>query len=200
MEIIYAALLLNKCGKEINQKNLTNILKAAEVPYEIETVIKVVDGLQGVDIKEVLSRGFIAPVKVEEVLPEDPAGFSRFRVRLPCRREDRIPPFPLPVLEEKDGERRQRSPGTGRGKRLLHPGREFQGPALRQHPASGTEKKRLPGRFHTHIREGCLYLQDQGRALPHSGTGGKNQGRDPPEMQDRCFCREGLTKTIDFRF
>jgi len=67
LAIIYSALLLNKVGTEINQKNMTDVLKAADAPYDIETVIKVVDGLQGVDIKEVLTRGIIIPeVEVEE--------------------------------------------------------------------------------------------------------------------------------------
>jgi len=69
MEVIYASLLLNKLGREINQQNITDVLKAADAPYEIETVIKVVDGLNGVDVKEVLSRGYIMPIK-EEPEPE----------------------------------------------------------------------------------------------------------------------------------
>ena len=69
--IIYTALLLNKIGTDINQKNMTDVLKAADAPYEIEDVIKVIDGLKGVDMKEVLARGLIAPI-VEAVVEERP--------------------------------------------------------------------------------------------------------------------------------
>ena len=70
--IIYTALLLNQVGTDVNQKTMTDVLKAADSPYEIEDVIKVIDSLQGVNMKELLARGIIAPI-VEAVVEEKPA-------------------------------------------------------------------------------------------------------------------------------
>ena len=65
--IVYSALLLNRVGREINQVNITKILKAADAEYEVEDVIKVIDGLQGVDIEKELLKGFTYHMPLEEL-------------------------------------------------------------------------------------------------------------------------------------
>lgn len=90
--IVYAALLLNRVGREINQVNMTKVLKAADATYEVEEVIKVIDSLLGVDVNEVLSKGFtyhmpfddleegIPDMVFEEDEEEEPTGiFSLFQ-------------------------------------------------------------------------------------------------------------------------
>ncbi len=72
MEDIYAAILLHKIGKEINEENIKNILKAAgkEINPEEEAKIKaLVVSLKGVDIeKELESATLVQPseTKVEK--------------------------------------------------------------------------------------------------------------------------------------
>ena len=69
IEIVYAALLLNKLKKPINQLSMTKVLKAAGATYKIEDVIKLIDGLQGTSIDKLLKTVFYRPV-VEPVVIE----------------------------------------------------------------------------------------------------------------------------------
>lgn len=65
--IVYSALLLNRVGKEINQRNMTDVLRAADASFEVEDVIKLIDSLQGVDIDEVLTKGFTYHMPLEDL-------------------------------------------------------------------------------------------------------------------------------------
>ena len=60
METIYAALLLHKAGKEINEHNLKSVIAAAGI-HEDETKIKsLVASLKGVDIDAELANASLA--------------------------------------------------------------------------------------------------------------------------------------------
>ena len=52
MEYIYAAMLLHKAGKEINEENVAQILKAAGVEADQARVKALVAALSEVDIEE----------------------------------------------------------------------------------------------------------------------------------------------------
>lgn len=56
MEYIYAALLLNEAGKEINEENVKKVLEAAGVTPDEAKVKALVSALEGVDIKEVIEK------------------------------------------------------------------------------------------------------------------------------------------------
>ncbi len=69
LQIVYAALLLNKLKKPINQLSMTKVLKAAGATYDVEDVIKMVDSLQGTTIEELMIKTFTQEVK-EIIKPE----------------------------------------------------------------------------------------------------------------------------------
>ncbi|WP_440765397.1 50S ribosomal protein P1 [Natronorubrum sp. DTA7] len=61
MEYVYAALILNEAGEEINEDNLTNVLDAAGVDVEESRVKALVAALEDVDIDEAVSEAAVAP-------------------------------------------------------------------------------------------------------------------------------------------
>ncbi len=56
MEYIYAAMLLHSAGKEINEENITNVLKASGVEVDEARVKALVAALDGVDIEETIKQ------------------------------------------------------------------------------------------------------------------------------------------------
>jgi len=62
MEYVYAAMILHSAGKEINEKTLTGILKAAGVDVDETRIKALVSALEGVDIDEAIkSQQMVAP-------------------------------------------------------------------------------------------------------------------------------------------
>ena len=61
MEYVYAALILNESGDEINEANLTNVLEAAGVDVEQSRVKALVAALEDVDIEEAVETAAAAP-------------------------------------------------------------------------------------------------------------------------------------------
>jgi len=54
MEYVYAAMLLHKAGKEINEENLTQVLKAAGINADATRVKALVASLTDVNIEEAI--------------------------------------------------------------------------------------------------------------------------------------------------
>jgi large subunit ribosomal protein L12 len=54
MEYVYAAMLLHKAGKEINEENLTQVLKAAGINADAARVKALVASLTEVNIEEAI--------------------------------------------------------------------------------------------------------------------------------------------------
>src|SRR6056297_3169616 len=61
MEYVYAALILNESGEEINEENLTNVLDAAGVDVEQSRVKALVAALEDVDISEAVEEATAVP-------------------------------------------------------------------------------------------------------------------------------------------
>ncbi|GAA0658114.1 50S ribosomal protein P1 [Salarchaeum japonicum] len=61
MEYVYAALILNESGEEINEDNLTSVLDAAGVDVEESRVKALVAALEDVDIEEAIETAAAAP-------------------------------------------------------------------------------------------------------------------------------------------
>lgn len=60
MEYIYSALLLNSAGKEVNEENVTAVLKAAGTEADPARVKALTASLEGVDIKEAIKNASVA--------------------------------------------------------------------------------------------------------------------------------------------
>ncbi|WP_277552974.1 50S ribosomal protein P1 [Halobaculum limi] len=61
MEYVYAALILNETGEEINEDNITSVLEAAGVDVEESRVKALVAALEDVDIEEAIDTAAAAP-------------------------------------------------------------------------------------------------------------------------------------------
>lgn len=61
MEYVYAALILNETGEEINEDNITAVLEAAGVDVEESRVKALVAALEDVDIEEAIETAAAAP-------------------------------------------------------------------------------------------------------------------------------------------
>ena len=64
MEYVYAALLLNDAGKEINEKGLMEIVKAAGMTPDEAKAKAMVASLKDVNIKDVIKNAQTAQVQV----------------------------------------------------------------------------------------------------------------------------------------
>ncbi|MXR52022.1 50S ribosomal protein P1 [Halovenus sp. WSH3] len=61
MEYVYAALILNESGEEINEENLTSVLESAGVDVEQSRVKALVAALEDVDIEEAVEEATAVP-------------------------------------------------------------------------------------------------------------------------------------------
>src|SRR6056297_2277201 len=61
MEYVYAALILNETGEEINEDNLTGVLEAAGVDVEESRVKALIAALEDVDIDEAVDQAAAVP-------------------------------------------------------------------------------------------------------------------------------------------
>jgi large subunit ribosomal protein L12 len=61
MEYVYAALILNESGEEINEENLTGVLEAAGVDVEQSRVKALVAALEDVEIDDAVEEATAVP-------------------------------------------------------------------------------------------------------------------------------------------
>ena len=62
MELIYAALLLHKTGKEINEENLKKVISATGTEADESKVKTLIASLKGVDIEKELEAAAVVAV------------------------------------------------------------------------------------------------------------------------------------------
>jgi large subunit ribosomal protein L12 len=62
MESVYAALLLHKANKPIDEKNLEKVLTAAEIKADKNQLKALVAGLEGKNIEELIASASAMPV------------------------------------------------------------------------------------------------------------------------------------------
>ena len=67
MESIYAALLLHKAGKKITEDAVDKVLKAAGAKVDSSDITKLIAGLKGADIDEIISSAASVPVLAASV-------------------------------------------------------------------------------------------------------------------------------------
>ncbi len=63
MEYVYAALLLHNSGKEITEKDMNAVLKAAGIDADTSRVKALIAALDGVNIEEAISQASFMPVQ-----------------------------------------------------------------------------------------------------------------------------------------
>ena len=69
MEYVYAALILNESGEEINEDNLTAVLEAAGIDVEQSRVKALVAALEDVDIDEAVTEAAAVPATAAAAAP-----------------------------------------------------------------------------------------------------------------------------------
>ena len=69
MEYIYAALLLHKAGKEINESHVTKVLEAAGVKADSSRVKALTAALEGVNIDDAIKNAAPAAAPVATAAP-----------------------------------------------------------------------------------------------------------------------------------
>jgi len=73
MEYVYAAMLLHKAGKEINEENVKKVLTGADVQVDEARVKALVAALKGVNIEEAIKKAAITPVAAAPAAPAEEA-------------------------------------------------------------------------------------------------------------------------------
>jgi large subunit ribosomal protein L12 len=73
MENVYAAMLLHKAGKEINEETVTNVLKAAGITVDAVQVKALVASLSEVDIDEAIKAAPTMMAAAPVAAPTAPA-------------------------------------------------------------------------------------------------------------------------------
>jgi len=76
MEYIYAAMLLNKAGKEVNEQNLTKVLEAAGIKVDNAKVKSLIAALEGVEIEKVIEENSQVAVAATPVATTSSSGSS----------------------------------------------------------------------------------------------------------------------------
>ncbi len=61
MEYVYAAMLLHKAGKEINEAGLESILKSAGVEFDSARVKALVASIKNINIDDAIAKAAVAP-------------------------------------------------------------------------------------------------------------------------------------------
>ncbi len=71
MEYVYAAMLLHKAGKEINEQGIEGILKTAGVEYDSARVKAIVASLKNINIEEAIEKAAVAPAAATAQVKEE---------------------------------------------------------------------------------------------------------------------------------
>ncbi len=72
MEYIYAALLLHKLGKEVNEESIKSVLSAAGIETDESKIKSLIASLKGVDIdKELESASLVAAAPASGEKPKE---------------------------------------------------------------------------------------------------------------------------------
>ncbi len=79
MEYVYAAMLLHKAGKEVNEDSVKKVLEAAGVAVDAARVKALVAALQGVNIDEAIEKAAVVSAAPAAAAPagDAPAGEAK---------------------------------------------------------------------------------------------------------------------------
>ncbi len=65
MEYVYAALLLHKLGKPVNEENLTSVVQAAGASPDVAQIKALASALSEINIDEALKSASVAPMPAQ---------------------------------------------------------------------------------------------------------------------------------------
>lgn len=91
MEYVYAALLLDAAGKEVNEKNILEVVKAAGLHPDEAQAKAVAASLKGVNIKDVIKNAQIMQVQApaqQQAAPQAQAGGEAKRQKAESKEEE----------------------------------------------------------------------------------------------------------------
>ena len=77
MEYVYAALLLHKLGKDVNEDNINKVVQASGAEVDASKVKSLVASLSGVDIEAELANAVVASAAAPSAGGEAPAGEAK---------------------------------------------------------------------------------------------------------------------------
>ena len=69
MEYVYAAMLIHKAGKTVDEATVKKVLEAAGVTVDQARVKALVSSLEGIDIDEAVKNAAVAPVAAPAAAP-----------------------------------------------------------------------------------------------------------------------------------
>ncbi len=73
MEYVYAALLLHKAGKEINEENMKKVISAAGIEPDEGRIKAIVAALEGKNIDEIIANAVVAAPAAAAAAPAQAA-------------------------------------------------------------------------------------------------------------------------------
>jgi len=111
MEYVYAALILNESGAEINEENLTDVLDAAGVDVEESRVKALIAALEDVDIDEAVAEAAVPAAGGAGAAPAAEGGEEEAE----GGEEEAEEELPETADEEDEGEEEEEASGEGLG-------------------------------------------------------------------------------------
>jgi len=88
MELIYAAMLLHKAGKEINEANVKKVIEAAGIKKDAGEIKALVSALDGVDMEKAIKEAAAAPVAAAPAAEAPAAGGEKKEEKKPEASEE----------------------------------------------------------------------------------------------------------------
>lgn len=102
MEYAYAALLLNEAEKELNEENITRVLKAAEIDVNSSRVKAMVAALEDIAVDDVVTEMTEQTMEDVEAEPRDNRGETDDEPALSADQDAEAPEDDTPALGEED--------------------------------------------------------------------------------------------------
>jgi large subunit ribosomal protein L12 len=110
MEYVYAALILNESGAEINEENVTDVLDAAGVDVEESRVKALIAALEDVDIDEAVAEAAVPAAGGAGAAPAE-GGEEAAEAEEEEEAEEELPE----TADEEEGEEEEEASGEGLG-------------------------------------------------------------------------------------
>ncbi len=98
MESVYAALLLHKAEKAIDESSIEKVLKAADVKVDKNQIKALVAGLEGKDIDSLIASASVAPMAAAPAAASGEAAPAKEEAKVEEKKEEDDEPAGLGAL------------------------------------------------------------------------------------------------------